>query len=199
MFKISRDLVIFHLRPWSFESRAVLRAFHSVRWLFNATSASKTQSDLLKKAIGNNPSLLKRPEEHFPKIILCYRQDLRCQRVTWRPGRAAPYLLGDPSPDCRGGLGGWLPDLSPPDGQLLLGPEEEPRGRPPVEDRGLWQGDRSLEGQEEHSPSLRGPQGRRRGAWRPGRQRPGTRIRRPGRRGRWRPWRQWSRGHQQPQ
>ena len=25
------DLVIFHLRPWSFESRAVLRAFHSVR------------------------------------------------------------------------------------------------------------------------------------------------------------------------
>ena len=25
------DLVIFHLRPWSFESRAVIRAFHSVR------------------------------------------------------------------------------------------------------------------------------------------------------------------------
>ena len=91
MFKISRDLVIFHLRPWSFESRAVLRAFHSVRWLFNATAASKTQSDLLKKAIGNNPSLLKRPEEHFLKLFFVTGKIFAANAL--RGGQGEPPLI----------------------------------------------------------------------------------------------------------
>ena len=43
-----RDMVIYHLRPWSFEGRAVLRAFHALRWLYNSASSSKEQVRVLK-------------------------------------------------------------------------------------------------------------------------------------------------------
>lgn len=45
-----RDMVAFHLRPWSFEGRAVLRAFHALRWLYNASNSSKEQVRVLKLA-----------------------------------------------------------------------------------------------------------------------------------------------------
>ena len=45
-----RDMVTFHLRPWSFEGRAVLRAFHALRWLYNASNSSKEQVRVLKLA-----------------------------------------------------------------------------------------------------------------------------------------------------
>lgn len=45
--------VVHHLRCWSPEGYALLRAFHAVRWFFNAFSSHKDQVRVLKEALKN--------------------------------------------------------------------------------------------------------------------------------------------------
>ena len=45
--------IIHHLRPWSPEGHALMRALHNVRYFYNATSSAKEQTTTLKEALVN--------------------------------------------------------------------------------------------------------------------------------------------------
>ena len=45
--------IIHHLRPWSPEGHALMRALHNVRYFYNATASAKEQTTTLKEALVN--------------------------------------------------------------------------------------------------------------------------------------------------